>query len=165
MPQTIDSDKVTSLIYSLLEETFERVNGIYLDGKTSLLETLAGISAAEASQTITDDSTSIASQVDHVRFYIDILKGYMDGRQFDKIDWQGSWSRKSVNDVEWDALRKELESDYAKLRAHLNSFPDWNDDKRLGGALGIIVHTAYHLGAIRQIMRPASKPQGASLNT
>jgi len=29
---------------------------------------------------------------------------------------------------------------------------DWNDDDRVGGAMAIIVHTAYHLGEIRQAL-------------
>ncbi len=33
-----------------LEETFERVSGIYLDSGTSLFETLEGVSAEEASR-------------------------------------------------------------------------------------------------------------------
>jgi hypothetical protein len=82
-----------------------------------------------------------------------MLNDYIDGNWPDKVDWQGSWKRKSVNDAEWALLRQQLHDDYRNLIAHLNSITDWDNDNRLGGALGIIVHTAYHLGAIRQIIR------------
>jgi|WetSurMetagenome_2_1015567.scaffolds.fasta_scaffold24346_4 hypothetical protein len=153
MSQPIDSEKIISLFHTLLEETFEKVNGVYLDRGTSLLETLASLSAAEASKPIADSGTSIASQVDHIRFYLKMLNDYIDGVWPEKVDWQGSWSRKSVTDSEWNELRAELLIDYQNLLDHLNSITDWNDDRRLGGAMGIIVHTAYHLGAIRQIIR------------
>jgi len=155
MSQTIDSEKVKELAFTLLEEAFVKVNGIFLDGRTSLMETLAGISAAEASRPITEDGTTIASQVDHLRFYIRVSLDYIDGKQTGKADWQGSWKRKVVSDAEWDTLRQEVTDDYRQLLTHLKNLPDWNDDNRLGGILGIVVHTAYHLGAIRQIMRVA----------
>jgi hypothetical protein len=34
----------------------------------------------------------------------------------------------------------------------LQSIEDWNDERPFGGALAIAVHTAYHLGEIRQAM-------------
>lgn len=46
---TIQSEHFVKALYSVLGETFERVEGHYLDPGNSLFETLAGISAAEAS--------------------------------------------------------------------------------------------------------------------
>lgn len=34
----------------------------------------------------------------------------------------------------------------------LQKVQNWNDDRPIGGALAIVVHTAYHLGEIRQAM-------------
>jgi hypothetical protein len=34
----------------------------------------------------------------------------------------------------------------------LQSVEDWNDEHPIGGALAIAVHTAYHLGEIRQAL-------------
>ena len=152
MSQQTDNELITKTFISLIEETFEKVGGIYLDGGTSLMETLAKVSAAEASRPITEKGTSIASQVDHIRFYLSVLNDYIDGKWHDKVDWQESWKRKSVTDNEWNELRAQLKDDYVILLKHINSIGDWNDEKRLGGAMAIIVHTAYHLGAIRQIM-------------
>ena len=45
----IQSEHFTKAILMLLEETFEKVEGFYLDKNTSMFETLAGISAEEAS--------------------------------------------------------------------------------------------------------------------
>ena len=50
MAKSIAVEHFTSILYDLLDETFERVHGIYLDKGTSLLETLATITAEEASR-------------------------------------------------------------------------------------------------------------------
>ena len=34
----------------------------------------------------------------------------------------------------------------------LKNLEDWNDDRPIGGALAIAIHTAYHLGEICQAM-------------
>ena len=55
---------------SLLDETFHTVHGHYLDPRTSLFDTLATISAAEASQPVGDRCATLAAQVNHLRVYI-----------------------------------------------------------------------------------------------
>ena len=157
MPPDIKSDIFKKTIEALTEETFSDVKGIYLDGKTSLTETLATISAEEASRPITDEGTSVAGHIEHVRFYLRVLKSYMNGTLTEKIDWSKSWQVKAVTESEWTTLKKKLEDDYNDLQSKFAEITDWNDEKRLGGALAIITHTAYHLGAIRQIMRVVKK--------
>ena len=156
MSSQINEDLFTKQVYALLQETFEKVQGIYLDGKTSLLETLASLTAAEASRPITEAGTSICGQVDHIRFYLRVLNDYMDGQWHDKVEWKQSWLCKTVSESEWAEMQVQLRGDYQHLLDHLRSFTDWNDDRKLGGSLAIIVHTAYHLGAIRQIMHIAN---------
>ena len=46
---SVASEHFTKALYTLLDETFDNVHGAYLDKGTSLFETLADISAAEAS--------------------------------------------------------------------------------------------------------------------
>lgn len=50
MTQPIALDLFTSELFPLVEETFERIHGIYLDKGTSLFETLDTITAEEASR-------------------------------------------------------------------------------------------------------------------
>lgn len=157
MSSQIEQDKFTKQLFALLQESFEKVEGIYLDRGTSLFETLASLSAEEASRPITEQGTSIAGQVAHIHFYLEVLDRYMDGALNEKVDWSQSWLVKTVTRSEWDDLRRQIDEDYRRLRTHLNSFTEWNDDRRLGGALAIVAHTAYHLGAIRQILHLAKK--------
>ncbi len=59
-------------LLALLDETFDRVQGYYLDPGTSLFETLAGISAAEASIPVGGRCATLAAQAKHVTFYLEV---------------------------------------------------------------------------------------------
>ena len=54
-----------------------------------------------------------------------------------------------MNDAEWEALRHDLRGSYEALLRTLSSLEAWGDDE-IGDGMAIVVHTAYHLGAIRQ---------------
>jgi hypothetical protein len=152
MTQQIPLKLFTDELFPLLEETFESVHGIYLDRGTSLFETLDTISAEEASRPVSASCASIAGQVEHVRFYLEILQAYMQGKEVGKVDWAASWYLKTVTSTEWDALKQRLRSAYQDLTALARSFETWQGKDELGGALAIVVHTAYHLGEIRQAL-------------
>ena len=153
MAMAIKHELFTTTLLALIEESFEKVAGIYLDRGTSLFETMAGLSADEASRPVTETGTTIAAHVEHLRFYLRVMENYMDGQSADGLDWKQSWLRITVTPEEWDSLRRQLRDDHTRLMAHLKRFDDWNDERRIGGALGIVAHTAYHLGAIRQMQR------------
>ena len=153
MSRQVPCELLAKNILAFLEETFEKVEWTYLDGGTSLMETMAKISAEEAWRPISESGTPIAAQVDHARFYLQVLRDYMDDKWHEGIDWKGSWSRARVTEGEWDSLRKQIAEEYRNIVACIKGIDDWNDDRLLGGAMAIIVHTAYHLGAIRQIVR------------
>jgi hypothetical protein len=150
--QQIAIELFTGELFPLLEETFERVNGIYLDKGTSLFETLETITSAEASRPVSARCASIAGQVEHVRFYLQVLQDYMQQKEVGKIDWDASWHVKTVTSAEWDALKQQLRATYASVVALTKSFATWEGENEIGGALAIVVHTAYHLGEIRQAL-------------
>ena len=152
MSQQIALERFTNELYPMLEETFERVNGIYLDRGTSLFETLETITAEQASRPISAQCASIAGQVEHVRFYLEVLQDYMQGKAVGKIDWQASWYVKTVTPEEWNALKQRLRASYESVTALIKSFTTWEGEDEIGGALAIVVHTAYHLGEIRQAL-------------
>jgi hypothetical protein len=150
MPQQIAVENFTKEYFQVLEETFEQVHGTYLDGGTSLFETLETISAEEASRPVSATCASIAGQVEHVRFYLDVLERYMRGEKVGKVDWQGSWWLKTVTPEEWEALKGRLRDAYGSVLALMRNFDTWDGENDISGALAVLVHTAYHLGEIRQ---------------
>jgi hypothetical protein len=72
--ETIQSDHFGKALLLLLEETFEQVHGLYLDKGTSLFETLAGITSRQASIPVGGKCATLAAQVKHVAFYLDVLE-------------------------------------------------------------------------------------------
>ncbi|GAB4214667.1 MAG: hypothetical protein OHK0022_53530 [Roseiflexaceae bacterium] len=145
-------ERLNGTIFALLGETFEQVRGIYLDRGTSLLETLDGITAEEASRPVGGRCATIAAQVEHVTFYLQVLRDYIRQEPMGEIDWQASWQRQGVTAEEWQALRQALREEYGRVEVLLRSCTTWESENEIGGALAIVVHTAYHLGEIRQAL-------------
>lgn len=153
MSHQIAADRFSSEIFDLFHETFEQVQGIYLDKGSSLFETLATISAAEASRPVSASCASLAAQVEHVRFYIDTLSAYMRGENPGRVDWGEIWRTvQQVTPQEWEASKARLRASYDAVLTLMQSFVAWDGEEQLSGALAIIVHTAYHLGEIRQAL-------------
>jgi hypothetical protein len=140
---------VKDAVLATLDETFVKVQGYYLDKGTSLLETLATLTATEVSVPVSDSGASIAGHVEHVRFYLEVLTKTLRGHEVGKVDWEQSWLVHTVTTEEWDALRTALREAYQEVRGLLEGFDTWEGEEDVDGALAVIIHTAYHLGAIR----------------
>ena len=153
MPNMIPVEMFTNNLFQLLGETFEKVQGRYLDGGTSLFETLATISAEEASRPISAHCASLAAQVEHVRFYLEVNEHYLMGKEDRRWDWGEIWRTvERVTPDEWEASKNRLQETYQRVRDLMKSFDSWDNEDRMGGAMNLLVHTAYHLGEIRQAL-------------
>lgn len=149
MAGTIAVDAYRDGLLLVLEEVFETVHGYLLDPGTSLFETLATVSAEEASRPVHAGGASLAAQVNHLRFYIDVMmEGARTGEQR-PADWASSWRVGAVTEAEWRTLIERLRLAYGQVRAFAASFEDW-DARFIGGAFALVAHCAYHLGEIRQ---------------
>ena len=96
---------------------------------------------------------SLAAQVKHVTFYLEVTEQYMTGNPPKDVDWGEIWRTvEKVTPAEWNAFRAELQATYARVLDQCKRAESWDNDDLLGGALAIAVHTAYHLGEIRQAL-------------
>lgn len=153
MSTQIQTDHFTTALYALLDETFDNVQGYYLDRGTSMFETLATISAAEASVPVGGRCATLAAQVQHVAFYLDVLEKSLRTGQYEQQDWDKIWRETSVvTPAEWEALKSSLRESYNRVTALIDATAAWPGEREIGGAIGTIVHTAYHLGEIRQAL-------------
>jgi len=151
MTKTISQELFVRELNDHLKETFEEVLGIYLDKGTSLFETLSEISSAQASRPISARCASLAAQVKHITFFLNVFERYIFTTDNFNVDWGEVWhTTREVTPEEWDVLRNELKETYYHLRERLNMIESWDAERPLGGAMAIIAHTAYHLGEIRQ---------------
>jgi hypothetical protein len=152
MTEPLILDRLTTDLESLLDETFRTVHGHYLDKHTSLFETLATVSAEEASQPVGDHCATLAAQVNHIRVYIEVLERSMRGDEVGPTDWATSWWVSGVDDAEWGSLKERLDVAYRSMRATMQGVTNGAREDAMGGTLAILVHTAYHLGEIRQAL-------------
>lgn len=150
---TIQPDHFTKALYTLLGETFDDAQGIYLDEGTSLFETLATISAAEASIPVGNKCATLAAQVRHVAFYLDVLEQNVRTQTYERVDWGRIWQETAaVSQEEWDAIKAELRASYGRIKRLIADTTEWPSDWHIAGAIAVIAHTAYHLGEIRQAL-------------
>jgi hypothetical protein len=49
-------------------------------------------------------------------------------------------------------MRLQLKETYTRVLGMLRGMEDWDSENVIGGAMAIIIHTAYHLGEIRQAL-------------
>ena len=153
MSTQIQTDHFTGALYALLDETFDNVHGYFLDKGTSMFETLATISAEEASVSVGGKCATLAAQVKHVAFYLDVLEKAVRTQQFERQDWGKIWRETSaVSPEEWDALKSSLRESYNHVKTLIADTPEWSGMQQIGGIIAILVHTAYHLGEIRQAL-------------
>jgi hypothetical protein len=153
MSSTIQSEHFTKALYMLLDETFDNVHGIFLDKGTSMFETLATITAAEASIPVGGKCATLAAQVTHTAFYLEVLERNVRSGTFARVDWGEVWrTTREVTPSEWEAIKLRLRTAYDKIKTLIADAPAWPSENEIGGAMATIVHTAYHLGEIRQAL-------------
>jgi hypothetical protein len=146
------SEEFRKNLLHVMTETFEKPMGIYLDPETSLFQTLETISAEEASIPVGGKCASLAAQVAHTAFFIESFERYALQGDESPRDWGLIWRTvEKVTPEEWDAHKANLRNAYERMMKLFRENPSWNEET-IGGALSIVVHSAYHLGEIRQAL-------------
>ena len=149
---SLNHEDFTNNLFAFLTETFEsppEPSSLYLDQKAGLFDTLHNLSAEQASKDL--GSSSIAAHVEHTRFYLDVVRQFIEGRT-EKVDWQESWQVKEVTPEAWETLQQDLRATYEQVSRTLRDLETWGDDE-ISDGMAVVVHTAYHLGAIRQMVK------------
>lgn len=144
-------------IGNMLTEIFDGPPGqeAYLlnQGDPGLLRQLDTIDARAASQRPMPGKTTIAAHVDHIHFGLSILNRWAAGEEnaWAGVDWNASWQRTTVTEEQWRTLRDALRREAEKWRNVVATRTNW-DATGAAAALSTAAHTAYHFGAIRQIL-------------
>ncbi len=146
-----NEDFVNGLL-NVLSETMVGVQGFYLDGGDSLFETLATVTAAEASVPVGGKCATLAAQVKHTAFYLHVIDQSVRNPDFPRPDWGEIWRTvTAVTPDEWAAIQAELRLRYDEIIQLVKDTPAWGEAE-MGGAIGMVAHCAYHLGEIRQAL-------------
>ncbi len=159
---TIAEEDFTENLFTLLKETFEgpppKTASAFLDQGCGLFQTVGQLTAEDASRPGWPGGTTIAAHCAHMKFYLDVLHRYMQG-PIESADWKQSWLVQTVTPEEWEALKRGLRGAYDAVSEALRSAESWGE-RNIGSAMAIIAHTAYHLGAVRQLVRVLNQDHG-----
>ena len=151
--KTIDQTDFTAALEILFRETFEGMataeEQVFLAHESGIFITLGNIDASRASTEM--GATTIAAHSEHARFYIELLDNYLN-KNMRVVNFNQSWQIKTVSEDEWDDLRENLSRVYRKTAETFEKNDEWSLDT-ITVAMGILAHTAYHLGAIRQLAK------------
>ncbi|SDN28838.1 hypothetical protein SAMN04488137_3937 [Fictibacillus solisalsi] len=117
---------------------------------SGILAALSRLSAEQVSLSI--HGTNLAAHADHVRYQMWGTIEFLKTGKMPEMDWKQSWMIASVDEDRWKEIQKELRDEYTRLVQTLDSALHW-DETNADEALGCIAHSAYHLGAIKQMIK------------
>lgn len=161
----MSEDGVLKGLLAVLAEAYEGskpgegssfVDSTKADGSrnSGVFATLDRLSAAQASEP-TALAMSVAAQAAHVAYHLEVTVRWEQGER-GPFDWAGSFAPATVDEAAWKATRERVRKAYDALVALAKSAPAL-DEGSAAGIAGSIAHAAYHLGAIRQIAKLATK--------
>ncbi len=153
------NNTLVEAVKTLLKETFDGPEGNqswYTESKpgSGIFGTLEMLSAEEASIPI--QGTTIAAHTDHTRYYLWMANTYLKGEK-PNLNWGESWKITSVDQITWQQFKEELKLEYKALLEKIELI-DLPDEQTANGILGSLAHSAYHLGAIRQMVKVIKVP-------
>lgn len=145
-------------IITILSETFEGPEGNgswFTESKpgSGLFGTIDRLSYEEASILI--EGVTIAAHTDHTRYHLWANNQVLEGKT-QELNWKESWQIGAVTKDEWEQIKKGLHYEYMTMTEHLNDERNL-DSPSTTSILGTIAHAAYHLGAIRQMVKVVEK--------
>jgi len=116
---------------------------------SGLFGTIDPLSSEEASVLV--EGVTIAAHTDHTRYHLWANNQLLEGKTQD-FNWDESWKIGAVAKDEWEQIKKGLHREYMKMTEHIS------EEKNLNSStatilLGTLAHAAYHLGAIRQMVK------------
>jgi hypothetical protein len=114
--------------------------------EAGLLGTLGKVDAAAASRPV--GGSTIAAHVHHLVFGLEVSAAWIRGERR-QWNWPESWSVSTVDAAEWACLVAQLRDHYQELRQEVAAHAT-DGAEAFGGAVGVVAHVAYHLGAVRQ---------------
>lgn len=138
----------------MLAEAFgvsDSPHAFFMDnGTAGYLGALADVDAATASRTLKPGNATLAAHCGHVAWIMGTAIRMLDGERY-ALNWADSWTVNEVDDTTWNELRAQLRSRYEGLAERLTTRPALSDDDVMGSLI-TLVHVAYHLGEVKQML-------------
>lgn len=123
----------------------------FVEEKEGIFDALDSVDAGRASERPEPGSPSIAAHGYHLLY---ILRGanMVQGRPAPEGDWASTWAVHEVTTTEWQRLKARITEEYRLLVPFLETAP-LLEKEAVFGALALLPHVSYHLGALRALLR------------
>ena len=144
---------LSGLLHEIFEGPPEDYAFILNPGDPGLLRELDDLNDVAASTRPMPGRTTIAGHVNHVLYGLTLLNRWASGEAnpWADADWNEAWKTTTVAPEAWRELRDALRREASAWQRAVADRMEW-DDVSAAGAIASAAHTAYHLGAIRQII-------------
>ena len=149
-------------VQKLLGELFDGVGAdeayVLNFSDVGMIRQMQSLDAATASTRPMKGRTTIAAHVDHVIYGIELLNRFAEGEPnpWEHADWSASWKREKVDEASWRELTSRLSATAERWKRNVAKLTA-PDVTAAAGVIASVAHTAYHLGAIRQILAASGK--------
>lgn len=155
-----NADNLQRAAVVLLRECFEGMpegqkGTWFVERREAIFDALDAVDAAQASRALGHGVSSVAAHALHVVYALQAAASQI-GEPEPEGTWEDSWKKQSVTESEWAQTKDRIRGLYAKVLAWLETNDDWSDESTALGALAVLPHMAFHLGALRQLVRLAS---------
>jgi hypothetical protein len=144
-------------LVTLLRETLFRADSkfAYLlnQNDPGFFDTLKVLPAETVSKPPTPGRKPIVSHANHVLYGIELANRALAGEEgvYETADWNVAWKLETVTEPQWRDLLNRLEQQSKRFIEQASQPRAWSEIM-LTGSFAIAAHTAYHLGAIRQML-------------
>ena len=149
------------LLFSELVDGASSHGGAFIlnTGDLGLLRSLDRVPAADASRSVNGGAT-IAAHAQHLRYGLSLMNRWAAGAgdPFADATWDAAWHTSDVDETAWQEIRGGLRDEAHRWLTALRT-PREVSETELAGLIASIAHSAYHLGAIRQINKDARGPR------
>jgi hypothetical protein len=96
---------------------------------------------------------TIAAHTEHLRWSLANLNNTIAGNPWNP-NWAESWQVRSLEQSDWTTLQAALKNEYESLRRVIQSSDRWwSDQLHINGMIATVAHAAYHLGAMRVLLK------------
>lgn len=149
--------QLKSAIMLLFRECFEgRPEGQqytwFVEGREGIFDALESTGADVASVKPSLECSSIAAHAFHIRYTLRGANAYLGGPP-QEGDWESSWAKQEVDEEEWTELKRDIRYQYEFFVDACEKAGEFDDPDTAIGFAAQLPHMAFHLGAIRQIMK------------
>ncbi|MBS1713872.1 MAG: hypothetical protein JST30_06000 [Armatimonadetes bacterium] len=154
MPST---HPVQEAAVELLRECFEGIKPgaqgtWFVQGQEGVFDAVDSLTAERASASPGPGLATIAAHVNHMIYTLQGVNVYAGGKEPEGT-WEDTWKVQSVDEARWKEMVQTLHREYETFRPFYEGTTDWSVEDSAIGGLAILPHLAYHLGAVRQLLK------------